>query len=693
MNLNKTIPIIIFMFFFQDSFCQIERGEIRIEEPTPTNIYSNVENHYKQLLEKADFYFQKNNWLKAITGYKEIASSGFFDESIKAKLEYCEQKIQIVNMVKKVFPSFYEFREGMGRIQEDGKFGFVDSTGKVLIAPKFQMAHEFKEGFAVVMENNGCGYIDKIGQQVISTIYSHCDDFNIGRAIVSLNNGQKWGVINKKEEVEVPFDYRYLRVLDDNLLVANKNNNEGIIDFRNNNIIDFKYQRIKKISKSVIQCLLMDEEKYFLRDGMEITNQFYATISSFINGICVIRINGKYGIMNEELEILFLKDPTLIEYIEILKNGTICYHKNQKTGIINSAGDFLTDAIYDFINPLHGDPNLLEVKIDGKIGIIKPNGEILISPINIKAISKINDQLYTVYQDDKMGLINHFGKIVLSIEYDQIGIISEEYLSVNKEGKLGAFSLEGTFILPLNYDRIELFDNNFFWVVEQDKNYLFTKKGRIVKPSNVSDIQRLNNQYSIVKIDGYWNIKKENVVFESNLLIDDIKYLNKNLFGIKIKEAWYLTDERYNKISNTSFTNIIFQQDGFITVKIGDKTGLVDNKGVEIIPAIYEWLGKYSKGLIQARFNKKYGVINLQNEVVIDFLYDELKEFESGLAGFTKNVDSYTSKSGFVGLDGNEIISGLSFSDRFSKQYSVVEKSGYKYVIDRNGKCILNCFD
>jgi hypothetical protein len=40
--------------------------------------------------------------------------------------------------------------DGMGRIKQDGKYGFVDSTGKIVIVPQYEGADDFFGGLALV---------------------------------------------------------------------------------------------------------------------------------------------------------------------------------------------------------------------------------------------------------------------------------------------------------------------------------------------------------------------------------------------------------------------------------------------------------------------------------------------------------------------------------------------------------------
>ncbi len=74
------------------------------------------------------------------------------------------------------------FREGMARFIENGKIGFLDREGQVVIKARFQFVTSFSEGLAAFCQN--CQFI-KQGEHTIP-------------------KGGKWGFINQKGEIVIP---------------------------------------------------------------------------------------------------------------------------------------------------------------------------------------------------------------------------------------------------------------------------------------------------------------------------------------------------------------------------------------------------------------------------------------------------------------------------------------------------------
>ena len=75
---------------------------------------------------------------------------------------------------------------GLFSVRQNGKYGFIDKTGKIVIKPQFDKAYPFHDGLALVIINNKHGFIDKKGKLVISII--------AGATTTALANGGGIGI-------------------------------------------------------------------------------------------------------------------------------------------------------------------------------------------------------------------------------------------------------------------------------------------------------------------------------------------------------------------------------------------------------------------------------------------------------------------------------------------------------------------
>ncbi|WP_145142848.1 WG repeat-containing protein, partial [Paenibacillus sp. Y412MC10] len=68
-----------------------------------------------------------------------------------------------------------------------GKYGYIDTTGKLRITPRYDHAMPFSNGAAVVYVNGKYGYIDKNGNYLLKPQFSMAQPFSEGLAFVERN--------------------------------------------------------------------------------------------------------------------------------------------------------------------------------------------------------------------------------------------------------------------------------------------------------------------------------------------------------------------------------------------------------------------------------------------------------------------------------------------------------------------------
>ena len=59
------------------------------------------------------------------------------------------------------------FSEGFAAVKLNGKYGFIDKTGREVIPCKYDYTFKFSEGFAAVELNGKYGFIDKKGKPLL----------------------------------------------------------------------------------------------------------------------------------------------------------------------------------------------------------------------------------------------------------------------------------------------------------------------------------------------------------------------------------------------------------------------------------------------------------------------------------------------------------------------------------------------
>src|ERR1051325_8349680 len=83
-------------------------------------------------------------------------------------------------------------------IEDKGKYGFIDKTGKVVINPQFDFAQNFSEDMAVVKVGGNSCFIDKSGKTLfISALFITYAGKIMAQDLFPIEDKGKYGFIDK----------------------------------------------------------------------------------------------------------------------------------------------------------------------------------------------------------------------------------------------------------------------------------------------------------------------------------------------------------------------------------------------------------------------------------------------------------------------------------------------------------------
>ncbi|HEY9047764.1 MAG TPA: WG repeat-containing protein [Ohtaekwangia sp.] len=100
-----------------------------------------------------------------------------------------------------------QFSEDMCLIVVNGKHGFLDRSGNMVVKPQYDYATNFAEGIAIVLTKDKMGAIDKKGNMVIPAIYFGLLAPAEGLVPASKYPEKKWGFMDTKGKTVIPFVY------------------------------------------------------------------------------------------------------------------------------------------------------------------------------------------------------------------------------------------------------------------------------------------------------------------------------------------------------------------------------------------------------------------------------------------------------------------------------------------------------
>lgn len=138
-------------------------------------------------------------------------------------------------------------------IREDGKYGYIDKTGKVVIAPQYENTMGFSEGLAATRKDGKYGFIDTKGEWVIKPQFDFTYKFSDGLAMVRVGKQYAW--IDKTGKIVIqPRDYDEVALgFSEGRLAVKKDGKWGYIDKTGRTVAEAKFKKASSFNGGVAQ--------------------------------------------------------------------------------------------------------------------------------------------------------------------------------------------------------------------------------------------------------------------------------------------------------------------------------------------------------------------------------------------------------------------------------------------------------
>jgi hypothetical protein len=319
----------------------------------------------------------------------------------------------------------------------NGKTGFIDNTGKLVIPAKFDSnlfmgriySHEgaFADGMARISVYHGQsprtaypiyqhGYIDSTGQVVIPPQFEEAEDFSEGLAAVKISTWRE-GYNTTKD--------RY-----------------GYIDKTGRMVIPARFYVAGRFSEGLAN--VCEEEAgcgYIDHTGRMVLPLQFSGLGRFRDGVAtVLTTEGKDAIIDKTGRLIYEgRFPSLPSRVFYEDLAAVLF--SDKTGFIDKRGRVVIKPVYDSAGGFSD--GLAVVKVNGKYGYIDKSGAMVIEP-QFDFASSFSEGLAVIgqdgkrgYHDRKYGYIDKSGRIVIRPQFYLADSLSEGMAAVEVQDRQG----------------------------------------------------------------------------------------------------------------------------------------------------------------------------------------------------------------------------------------------------------------
>lgn len=373
---------------------------------------------------------------------------------------------------------------------------------------------------------------------------------------------------------------------------------------------------------------------------------------------------------------------------------------NGKYELINKVGDviglFEYDMVYHQTDILNQEVYFHAVE-NNKWGLLDKTGKLVI-PCQYDSIGDIRGGIAEVGIGKGRppgpatidGLWGHVdintGKEILPIKYNVIEAADDSLLyTVHTDNKMGVVNQEGKFIVPLGrFDRISRFTAGFAIVEKNEKFGVIDRTGKVIIPILYNEIESFDNGVALARKGDKYGVLNTygNTVIPFNYSSADTK----NGVSSMRKNGETTIFNKSGKIiaSEGKYDAVYAVTDHLIYVYLeGMGVGAIDMSGKEIVPLIYAGVKETKNGIAIVQINERYSVINQYGKVVLP-----LDTYSFVTINDDRSINVVTKEGEAVLKDdnGNTILPNL--PNEYDSIYLIAE--GYYHVTKQEKEAIVD---
>ena len=585
-------------------------------------------------------------------------------------------------------------------IVENGKWGFIDKTGKIKVEPAFDQVGDFDDQLLVVKKNDLFYLLDSSGTIVFKEGF---EDINIiDKEFVAVKN-KGFALADKKGKLYSEFSY--------SLISRNKLHTISLkTDTTSFRLFNTYTYQLSKDQFSEVK--IYPEEKYISvrkGDNVGILDSLHRYVLELVpgekvffeKGIPVVKIKGKYQIYSSNGKIcgdtLYWKDYRILsdKFVEVWNAPSKKFILSQTTGRQFPFSKFQSCEVL-------GNSFLL-VTNGNKKGLMNTDGAFVL-PIEQDRIELAKDNTIRFFKNNKTGILSAEGKQIFSLQFDNVEEFNKDGIAfATKDNLWGIVSKTGKFLTPCKYDYIEITEAS--WKCYQNtsmdlytlqnpslveemihfnevgtvsinkkmqRNYGFSNRVETSGSSN-NFIESKNGNYKLTSRAYEYSTKARiKCLIENNFLSVDRLYGVYSFISkrkIAYEEYW---DIQFNELEEQEYARVIMSGDR--QALLGRKGNLkkafpVSKNGKEVLSPI-TYIGPFVNGLAR---------VNIGGAFVKG---SDLKDIDRN----TFSHHSLSCRGGVWGyINGDGIVSikiDMEYASDFVKGRAIVKRNGKYGVID-----------
>lgn len=292
-------------------------------------------------------------------------------------------------------------------VSHEGKVGYINTDGKVVIDFQFEFATYFREGLAKVGRQDKCGYINRTGKLVIP--YRHCyifEDFHEGLAVVSFSRHGKYHYMDTQGKLLKGAGFASAEDFSEGLAAVTPSRKGkccwGYINRDGHFAIAPQFEIFAgEFSEGVAYVRLGGKIGFINKQGKFVIPPQFESAGGFSEGLAPVKLNGKWGFIDHEGKFVI---PSQFEYARSFSDGlaAVCADA-YKCGHVNRQGAWVVPPKYGQTYPFRGGYAYVVGRYPGYVGFVDTSGNEVL-PVKYSEGGYLGEGWFRVLTHDEKGM-------------------------------------------------------------------------------------------------------------------------------------------------------------------------------------------------------------------------------------------------------------------------------------------------
>ncbi|MDC7741669.1 WG repeat-containing protein [Rhizobium binxianense] len=402
------------------------------------------------------------------------------------------------------------FSEGLAAVRSEGKFGYIDSSGEMVIAPMFDLARGFRKGHAEVVVGDKAGIIDRTGKFLLSPNYARAIPFSAGAALV------------RPGKAIASESYGLLRFTARELFLQRDNPHYLLIDLPSGKILKDELAIKEFEFGTFVWAAQPGDKRYGLLapDGTWKIEPRFETVGELSGGRAIVCYGGSDGHRGRSSQreradstqcgVIGRDGQTILSpqqfWIQGYRNGFYRVAKNQKMGVLDEAGRLLGGRLFDDAILPDYSGEVAKILLDGQWIGLNRAGDLVPNPEDGKTLAVCPSGIKLMHNGGRIQVVGADERPTVPYLFDDTYLTCEFPISVRYNGKWGFLKQDGKLLVdPPSFQTQSGFIDGYAGVKVEGKWGILDSNGVMALAPQFDEMQSDSGAYAVSK-DGrkFW---------------------------------------------------------------------------------------------------------------------------------------------------------------------------------------------